>query len=218
MEDRSSLLKIYNDRTKILNKGNLSLTDLETYLTENKHKISQNFLSVLTSSSIVSGRVRPELFIESILQYLKGKRNYKREFKFIRLLTNDSELITWEDFREKFHENFVSLYDKNEICRILQLVKRFGLDSFNNVTYEYLEKLVKTCHSQENRHHGDTGNFSGRHISGSFIYCLLYTRPTHTPELHVYFWCIGCMSSIHQKYSEYTVYFRCISRSRFSGT
>ena len=45
-----------------------------------------------------------------------------------------------------------------------------------------------------------------------------FTRPTHTLELHVYFWYIGCMPSMHQRYSEYTVYFRCISRSRFKGT
>ena len=77
MEDRSSLLKLYNDRTTLLNKGYISEIDLENYLDEKKIRISQVLLSNLISYSLVSNCIRPELLIESISDQSRGILSYK---------------------------------------------------------------------------------------------------------------------------------------------
>lgn len=149
MEDRSALLKIYNDRTTILNKGMMNFKDFQEYLDSKSIQISAKFLSILISYSSVSGTIRPELLIESILQYLKGKRNYLKESLFISSSFNNHEALPWDDFREAFLDYFSNLYESNETSRILQLVKRFGLDYEDQVTIEYFSQLTKTSNASK---------------------------------------------------------------------
>ena len=146
MEDRSSLLKLYNDRTTILNGRFFAQEDIEDYLNSKDLKISNKLLSTLISYSMVSGCIRPELLIESTLQFLRGKRNYIKELELIEYYFKDCGFLSWETFRDRFYENFGEIYENNEISRILQLVKRFGLDEENVVTYEYVIQLAKTSH------------------------------------------------------------------------
>jgi hypothetical protein len=144
MEDRSTLLKIYNDRTTILNKATWSLKELLDYLDNRALHLSRHLLSAMANSSTVSGLIRGELLIEGILQFLKGKRDYFSESSLLNSMFQKEDFWTFQEFRETFSRNFESLYEMNEICRILQLVKRFGLDSQDLVTFEYFSKLVLT--------------------------------------------------------------------------
>lgn len=147
MEDRSALLKVYNDRTTILNKGYFSSEVFDEYLHSKNINLSNKLLKVLTESCTVSYNIRPELLIESILQYLKGKRNFAKESDFLVGHFKYSETISWDFFRERFSNTFAQVYEINEIGRILQLVKRFGLEDNEVVAYEYLNQLVQTCHT-----------------------------------------------------------------------
>ncbi|OMJ85245.1 hypothetical protein SteCoe_13481 [Stentor coeruleus] len=149
MEDRSALLKIYNDRTIILNKGMMNFKDFQEYLDSKSMQVSAKFLSILISYSSVSGTIRPELLIESILQYLKGKRNYQKESLFLSSSFNNHKSLPWDDFRENFLNYFSNLYESNETSRILQLVKRFGLDHEEQITFEYLSQLTKTSNASK---------------------------------------------------------------------
>jgi hypothetical protein len=144
MEDRSNLLKVYNDRTAILNRGALSCKDLEEYLFDKHILVSKPLISKLVLFSSISGSIRPELLIEAILQYLKGKRSYSKELAYIKVLFQETENIGWEYFKQSFSEDFSRLYENSEISRILQLIKRFGLGTDNKVTSEYLNQLVQT--------------------------------------------------------------------------
>lgn len=149
MEDRSTLLKVYNDRTTILNKVHWSLKEFLDYLAQRALHISKHLLSYMANSSHVSGTIRGELLIEGILQYLKGKRDYKSEALLLDQMFQQQDTWTYSEFRDNFSKNFESLYENNEVCRILQLVKRFGLDSNELVTYEYFSKLVRTSQLKE---------------------------------------------------------------------
>lgn len=144
MEDRSTLLKIYNDRTTLLNKSSLSLKQFLDYLDQRALSLSKPLLSSLASHSSVSSLIRPELLIEGILQYLKGKRDYSKEYIFLNTMYQERDCWPFNDFQKSFTNSFTYLYDSNEIYRILQLVKRFGLNSDELVPYEYLNKLVST--------------------------------------------------------------------------
>lgn len=144
MEDRSTLLKIYNDRTTLLSKSSLTLKQFLDYLDQRALCLSKPILSSIATYSSVSNSIRPELLIEGILQYLKGKRDYSQESSFLYSMFQEKDSWSFNDFQKSFTQSFDAIYDSNEVYRVLQLVKRFGLDSDELVPYEYLSKLVAT--------------------------------------------------------------------------
>ncbi|CAG9323010.1 unnamed protein product [Blepharisma stoltei] len=139
--DKRTLLKIYDSRVEILKQGPMEKTKCEDLLKELEIDVELSKLSSIVWKNLI----RPELLIESVLQKLKKNRDYEKEHKFSQILFEKSECIRYEKLKEMFGKWLSNIYEKNEICRILHVIKKFALNSRFEVEKGYFVLLIRTC-------------------------------------------------------------------------
>lgn len=138
--DQSNFLKIYDNRAIILANGPLQESTFEEKLKE---------LGVFVKISIFPSieyqdQIRPELVIESILQYFKKNRNYGEEQKFYQNIFKTRKSYPYKKLKDQFAKGFSNFYGKNETFRVIHVIKRYALNERLEVDRTYFLAFINT--------------------------------------------------------------------------
>ena len=138
---KEELYKVYKQRNAILKERNCSQEEFLELLEKLGIQFPESQEILRTCE--VAQEVRPELFIESVLQRIYKNRVFKYESEFLQRTFSQSS-VDWTFFKSEFQTFFQEKYDKKEVYRIIQFVKKFGLES-HLVDKHYFKCFVGTC-------------------------------------------------------------------------